>query len=481
MNSAGNDRLAEAMRDAVQAGEAAEPSKLIALIGGLEHPLQALQDMQQCNELFVAFDEDFGFVRGPSRQPDRALYAALLRWLIEGLRQWKRADDPYFKCLTALIVVAQVCDLGNALWSQLPNDLGTNPDLTGYLRTLIASFDATFTAREGNAPPISESDLVEKFQVADVAGDWPAVFGMLRQFPVFFANALQTATVRYLYRYDLSGLVAGLHDVHKTAVAMQHTGVLAPEQRLHLGIASANSYVRIAAAYRTLVDNRGVTLRALPDEQESLLVELLFQVADDAVQWPQWMKALVRHPALQKPLGQVLSRGPESALDGYVDSLWLLPKQAIADASRQNVTECLRVFCAVASTERRAALWKRGFERWRAWAFNEADSNQHLMAVNWSDLDYAVVAYALECMNDVKRNEAMLAISTEMETLEHRWHASYTDILTAWYRLLSQLQPYAHASELAKNGGDWLPQRGAYMPNALLQGKYLALMYNVAV
>jgi hypothetical protein len=303
---------------------------------------------------------------------------------------------------------------------------------------------------------------------------------MWRQFPLFFANAFQMATVRFLYRYDFSGLVAGLRDVRKTPVAMQLARVLGPEQRLRLALASANPYVQIAAAYRTLVDDRGVTLQGLTEEHESLLVELLLKVADDAGQWPQWMKALVRYPALQKPLGAVLSRGPESALQGYVASLWLFPKQANVEAGRQNVTECLRAFCAAASPDRRAALWKLAFERWNAWAFNKADPNQHLMAVNWSDLDYAIVAYALECMDEAVRNDAMLAIGREMETLEHRWHASLTDILTAWYRLLSQLQPYAHASTVAKNGGDWLPQGVSYMQNAVVQSKYLALMYNRA-
>jgi hypothetical protein len=101
------------------------------------------------------------------------------------------------------------------------------------------------------------------------------------------------------------------------------------------------------------------------------------------------------------------------------------------------------------------------------------------MAINWSDLDYAVVAYACECMDEVARNSAMNSIRAELQTLENLWHASFTDILTCWNRLLSQFQPYAHATFIADTGQDWLPETRTYFAFDPVANAYMQLMYRV--
>jgi hypothetical protein len=126
VNSAGNDQLAAAARQAKEPGEVAAPAKLIALIAGMDQPLKAAQDMEQARQLFDAFDEDFGFIRlsfvHGARMPKAAIapeaqarYAGLLRWLVGELRAWRRAEDSNFGKLVAVMIAAQVCDFGNAL------------------------------------------------------------------------------------------------------------------------------------------------------------------------------------------------------------------------------------------------------------------------------------------------------------------------------------------------------------------------------
>jgi hypothetical protein len=83
---------------------------------------------------------------------------------------------------------------------------------------------------------------------------------------------------------------------------------------------------------------------------------------------------------------------------------------------------------------------------------------------NWSDLDYAVVGYALECMTEAARSEAMESIRHQISALENHWYKSFSDIITAYNRLVSQFQPYAHASLVARNDGDWLPETNTYLP-----------------
>ena len=425
MNSAGNDLLADALLQAKEPGETAAPAKLISLAAALAQPLQALQDLHDAHGLFAAFDGDFGFIRlsfrhqpkgpnAPTPPDNRARYGSLLRWLIEELRNWRRADDPDFRKLVAIMIAARVCDFGNELWNLLPDDIGENLDLIAYLKSVVASFDVAFNAVGGRAPPIWEGELVEAFQRADAEGNWAAIVDIWRRIPPMFANALQAVTVRILDRYDRAGLAQSLAQVRKTVVAMQVVAILDSERRLQLGLASENPYVQFAATYRSLVDERG-SLRQLGENDGALLTRLFLKVSSDTPRWAAWMKAFVGYAALQRPLGRALAEAPDAALEGYVNSVRLYPKQVKpGDAGRQSAAECLRAFSADAAPERRAAMWRLARARWLDWDINKADPNQHLMAITWSDSDYAIVAYALECMDEASRNQEMQSIRDQI-------------------------------------------------------------------
>src|SRR5580658_7919661 len=131
----GNDQLAEAVREAANQGEAVAPSQLIALLAGLENPVQALMDWDQANQLFAALNTEFGFInharfaRTPIQPSDMSRYAALLRWLMRELRQWRRAQDRESRAVVAMVVVAQVSDFDGSLWHLFPDDIAANADL----------------------------------------------------------------------------------------------------------------------------------------------------------------------------------------------------------------------------------------------------------------------------------------------------------------------------------------------------------------
>jgi hypothetical protein len=184
--TAGNDQLAKAVRDAAQEGEILAPIGLIAGIAKLEHPLQALQDMDQAWEIFGTFDKEFGFIRFsfmdnravPNTQiqaVDQLRYASLLRWLIHELRTLRQVDDERHDKLVAVFVAAQMCDFAGGLWDLLPDDIAENLDLLDYLKRLIASFAVSFDARPGAGVPIWEAEAVEAFKRADAEDDWVAI------------------------------------------------------------------------------------------------------------------------------------------------------------------------------------------------------------------------------------------------------------------------------------------------------------------
>jgi hypothetical protein len=488
--SSGNDQLAKALQEAAREGDITAPAGLLAQIASLENPLQALQNGDRANELFDALDNEFGFIRfsflayapvpaAQIEEADKLRYSSLLRWLIRELRGWRTGDDPRQDKLVAAFVVAQRCDSSDGLWNLLPNEIGENTELIDHLKRLIASFAVTFNARPGAQVPIWEAEAVEAFKRADAEGDWVAVIKGWQPFryQFFFANTLQIQTVRLLYRYSRERLIEGVANLRQTPVIMHIAGVLTNEQRLHLAIGSDNPHVQIACVYRTLSDDRRPT--NLGDAASGLLTDLLLKVATDTPRWAQWMNVFVSYPALQVSLARVLARAPEGALDGYVDAIRLFPWPIKSNTTRLVVAECLREFRARAPLERRKALWSRAHERWRHWDFGSADPNQHMTAISRSDLDYAVVGYASECMDEAARDAALNAIRAEVQTLECHWHGSFTDILARWYRLVSHFQPYAHAASVAGHDEDWLPMERIYFLFEPSQNKYLMMMYDM--
>jgi hypothetical protein len=115
----------------------------------------------------------------------------LLRWLLKEFREWRSASDPKFDRLAAILVVAQVCDFGQELWSLLPDDV-ENADLVKYFSEFVAKCDFSFFTRGFQKPPIWESEVVAAFLKADSDGDWVNIVGLWSKFPPFFVSAPQT-------------------------------------------------------------------------------------------------------------------------------------------------------------------------------------------------------------------------------------------------------------------------------------------------
>jgi hypothetical protein len=180
---------------------------------------------------------------------------------------------------------------------------------------------------------------------------------------------------------------------------------------------------------------------------------------------------------LQVPLGHALAEVTDSAIESYVNEVVLLPKLGLKDEARRITTECFRAFRAIASPERKTLIWSRVHDRWLTWNFRQANSNPHLLWKACSDFDYGVVAYACECLNEADRTKAINDIREALAHLDDKWHASATDILTAWNRLLSKFQPYAHASQVVTNGGDWLNEVNPYLPFEPSANEYLMMKY----
>ena len=481
----GAEILISALAEAGNSGSELAPSELLSAVEKQPDPMPALSDCDKCNEFFEAIQNQFEFIRftkvtgkTPSVEEANKL-VALLRWLIRELQQWREANDVQHKRLTVLFITAQYCDMGDKLWSTLPSGLESNTDLLGLLEKLVSGYSISFTIWNGGLRPISDGEAIEKFKQADIQGDWLTIGEMWRYFEhVFFSNVILTQIVRCLHRFGFDRLVQAVSGIGQTAVVAGVVSALSTEDRLKLATDSDNAHIQFGAVYQTFFTQH--RKHPFTEAEQQPLVKLLGKVAQDAPRWGIWMQIFncypMRYPALQKPLGMALATATDAAIAAYVDSIKL---NYADDDSRKLVAECLSAFRQTAPTDRRKSLWDLAHKRWEQWQFASADKDRHLFKIEVSVLDYSIVGYATECMTETQRGDAIINVCAKLNLLENRWHKSISDCISDWNRLLSQLQPYAHASEIAKNQEDWLVQGKTYTPCNLKDDQYLAMMFNV--
>ena len=481
-----SSQFSKALAAAEIAGAILPPGKLLIALEGAAYPVAVLSDFEKGNALFETFNEEFAFIQTSfiTRQPlsaeDQMRWANLIRWTIKELRQWRRSDDPKCEKIVAIFVVIHSCDRSSEFWNALSTDLSDNKDLVEALAALLGSLNVSFSSWKVSTPSIWETEEVERFKQAEARADWVVVAECWKKFTIgIFPSVIITQTVRCLYRYGFDRLVKALSGLCQTPIAMLVAGALIDQHRLDLAIASDNPYVQFACAYQTL-SRRQNALQLSVVEQERLTV-LLNKVSNNGDQWRSWMLIFNRYPAhypvLQTPLGRVLATVPELAIENYVGSIDLNTTLISTPGdSRRYVAECLRTFREVADQDRRRTLWTMAHERWSAWRFDSHDHDKYLFGIGCSELDYAVVAYVIECMDDPERKVVIDSIHQQLIFLDKQWYASISDCITSWNRLLSQFQPYAHAAQAIFANNDWLADRPYYLFD--LQGQnYLKMMY----
>jgi len=463
-----NDLLEELIEEAQISGVEKAPRGLLDAIQLEDDPLQAANKIDAGNRLFDAITQQFGFiryVRASGRelsQGERSQWVALLRWLICELREWNVNDDAKYCKLTALFITACHSDFEDSIWTLLPAEIGNNDNLLNAIEKLIASCHCECSSPEFVSHiPIWEKEAVERFQKADIDMDWPDITDFLsslenRFYPSFFLNQ----AARFLFRFGFKQLVTALSNA-RTLDAVHVADALTNEQKFQLGKGSDNPYVQFGCAYRALKWNK----TALNETEASLLSDLLLKVSNNEGHWKGWMQVFnrypLRFPVMQKPLGMALASASEIALIAYVESISLSTSY---NESRSLMAECLQKFRQQSALEHRQILWRAAFKRWNEWDFRGNEAGAYIFDISGCELDYAIVAYAVECMRDDERKAALENIREKLQAIELNWYRNISDLKTAWNRSLSQFQPFAHAAQVAKDSKSWLVTNRQYLP-----------------
>jgi hypothetical protein len=475
-----------ALDEATKPGGELAPTALLAVINADPNPTSTLGDMDRGHAPFEAMRQEFGFLhmyrmagKAPSADEQIRL-VALMRWLVRELNDWSAASDPKFCTLAALFAVTRFCDHDDGFWPRFVEHLRPSPPLVQELARRIAELRLQPGTSVLSRTPISDSEIIGRFNAADGAGDWATIASEWPRFGDFiFPDYVISQSVQYLHEFAPNALRQAADQLGQMVPAMQVLLALSVRKGLALALASGNPYVQFGAILRMLQHQRRHRVEMAPDE-EALLTQLLAHVALNHAQWKAWMRALNRYPVhfpqIQHALGTALTQGPERALTAYIDAINL----TTMGVGRQQVAQCLRKFCKAAPLARRQLLWERAHARWLEWNFGLHDKTENLVRICNCELDYAVVGYAIECMDAQSRSQKCNQLAGVLSALPTAWHASEPDFMRSVNRLLSCFQPYAYAQQLVPSD-DWLVEGKQFLPFDPRTDRYSALLYKVSV
>jgi hypothetical protein len=479
------DPVTLALGAAMTGGDELAPQALLAAINEGPNPTLTLGDMYRGHAPFEALRREFGFLhlcqqtrKAPS-PPDQNRLAALMRWLIREFKAWSAANDPECRRLAALFAITSYCDHEDGFWPGLAPHLEIKPPLVEVLERRIAGLRAQPSASAASRSPISDGEIIGRFNAADDVGDWATIaFEWLRFGDLIFPDYFSAQSVQYLHKLAPDALSRAVDQLHQMVPVMQVLLALSVRKSIGLAIASGSPHVQFGAILRTLQRLRPQRGEIAPDEN-ALLAQLLTQIASNDEQWRAWMRALnrfpIRYPPLQTALGTALAQGPESALAPYVDAVNL----TTMGVGRAQVAECLRAFRKTAPLSHRQALWRRAHERWTEWNFGLNDTLENLVKICSCELDYAVVGYAVESMDAQAKSQRCSELVTTLSALPRSWHASVTDFRRSVNRLLSCFQPYLYAQQMGA-ADDWLIEGKQFLPFDPRQDRYNALLYGIS-
>jgi hypothetical protein len=461
--------LKQLITAAGQPGDELPPADLLSHLGSLSEPLAAVGDFDACNRLFGVFWSTLPQLHEPGEGPKlsdefQSRWIATLRWVIRELRQWTPEGDEKHRKLIACLTIVRGCRRGASAWELFPEDIGRNLKLMEAMEAAVRSSKCSFSARGARKPPVWEQEAVDELIAADKKEDWLAIYELWPHFEAtIFSNTFLDLAVSGLARFGFNRLLEATADIHETAAAMILAQALPTEQRLRVAAASKSEHIRfcfvLASVFRLPKTTR------LDETSATILSDLLVGVASDADRWSKWMRAFnrypVRHPALQVPLGRAVARIGNIQQRAYIDAIEL---GTYPSECRDLVTECLTAFRDAAPPDVRRNLWEIGHQRWKAWHFGAEDEESLATGIVRSYIDYAVIGYVLECLTEDQRLAERNSIFERLSNIEHEWHASKIAMLSAWYRGLSELQPYLLAEHLTRGDKAWLSNKYQYYP-----------------
>lgn len=485
-----NQRLiTDILTEALLPGPMGRPETILSVLNAENSPFEALMHIEDANAINMAIEQDFGplhSLHGPSGAVNSKLkdqWTTLFRWLLFRLKSWKKVDDVRMGEFAALLLTSKLCGGQTNIWPLTPREYTPSADFITTLSTSIARLQIAYNSHGSTIPPIWENEFIETFRKADEAGDWTAIADMWPQFKhTIRANFLFTEMVRCLAHYAFDELVNATNCVKQCPLAMKIAHVLSTEQRLRLASETKSRHIQFCFIFHTVT--RNYDSKKITHNDENTLSQLLINIATSPDEWNKWVKTYnkypLRYPNIHRALGNALANTSYETAMTYINSIDLHPINAADhNESITLINECLQCFCLHAPHEHRRAVLAYAHRRWRNWSFNTNAHASYLFEVSKSQLDYAVISYASECISKSDLENILTDIQRQMLEVELIWHKDESECVTEFNRLLSIYQPYAHAFIMSTNFANTSSDTKIYYPFNPSKSLYQSIMFRL--
>lgn len=486
------DQIMQAVKSHV--GEV-EPSDLIAEFLTHASPISSVSSRDKVNELYQKLILQFPFIwrfsqasiAGFGEEADVSLsltqvneWAGLIVWWCRSITNWTKASDPDLRRFCTILMVARYVLPSKRFWDLLPTVAGSHEGFANELAVNIANTRMIFGVKDGGEAPIWEQEGVGKLAKAEERVDVLALSELWRPFKTSFEPAfLQVEMAKCLFNLDQKLLVKAIDRVEQFLVLMGYAYAFDDEQCLLISEASSSNLAKFAFLLFP-VERRG--RQPFSASNEGLLTLTLISIGKDQSFWRGCMKVLVRYPGrypgVRFSLGIALSSVSDECRRIFIEEMEI---DGGRGGGRLCIGDCLKAFRNVATKEQMASMWHLAFDRWREWDFGSVGAGKIISSIQHSTLDYAVVAYLVECLPKDEAERGVKAIEREILSLGDHWFSGMSEYLSGAYFHLSKYQVYAYAAGCASNGEYLMARGGPLLPRFLAESSYLKTLLRLNV
>lgn len=438
------DYFKSAFERANQSPRSIAPDGLINALGETEDPMAYIQGgWADFPEIDGASQKELGhidtcrvhLVQGSDLPPELdGQLVATISWLLKQIEIFESHQASSRVTLAAILEVCARLSQVSAFWAYVPRDK-ISPNFRQVMHDVLARI--VHSSSDAGAP-VWERELMQSINEADTNERWSVLSKHWQAFEhVVRPHYLFSEASRFLYAQDLVGLIQivdGMTTMWDILHAVQRLTAI---EKIHLASLSQNSRARFVLVQDALF--HFPKNEALSEQQSEYLENILIKVIASNQEWDEWMSAFneypVRVPQLQEALGRALSNGDYAQLCSYINAISLYPHD---NDCRLHVTECLRAFRDNAPLEKRQELWRIAYGRWERWDFGISVGDVNLTQVAWSQIDFAVIGYFLEVLEQSELEKLRSEFSKVFYYMQFEWYAKDVEFTHVYHREISR-------------------------------------------
>lgn len=476
-----SDYFKIAFEKAYQSPRSIAPDGLINALGETDDPMAYIRgNWADFPEIYDAIQKELGhidtcrvhLVQGSDLPPElNGQLVGTLSWL---LKQIEIFESHQAKSRVALAAIFEVCarlSQISAFWVYVPRDK-ISPDFHKVMHDVLAKI--VHSSSDAGAP-VWERELMQSINEADTNERWSVLSKHWKAFEhVVRPHYLFSEASRFLYAQDLNGLIQIVDGMPTMWDILHAVQGLTAEEKMHLASHSQNARARFVLVQDALF--HVPKNEALNEQQSEYLKNILTKVMACNQEWDEWMGAFneypVRVPQLQAALGRVLSNGDYAKLCSYINAISLYHNH---NDCRLQVTECLKAFRDCATLEKRQELWKIAYNHWEHWNFGTLTGDVRLMQVAWSQIDFAVIGYFLEVLEQSDLENLRSEFSKVFYNMQFEWYAECVDFIHNYHHEISR---FALIPDPSASAHDWSLPTTYRLPYDPKLDRYAGLTFN---